>query len=159
MASPLLWLETETPSCHTSSFEQHGQEWNDCRIDGCRYGMVDSNNELLKKKWMIKTNDELFHGQYRCKVCTGGHCHGRIEGRETQKSSYYPWKMVQSFARFWAQQTVSKQQLQRMNFHDVATVEDCDGGDLCCTKIEENHLVITQCRALCWRCNCCCEPC
>ena len=111
-------------------FEQHGQEWNDCRIDGCRYGMVDSNNEFLKKKWMIKTNDELFHGQYRCKVCTGGHCHGRIEGRETQKSSYYPWKMVQSFARFWAQQTVSKQQLQRMNFHDVATVEDCDGGDL-----------------------------
>jgi chorismate mutase len=92
--------------------------------------MVDSNNEFLKKKWMIKTNDELFHGQYRCKVCTGGHCHGRIEGRETQKSSYYPWKMVQSFARFWAQQTVSKQQLQRMNFHDVATVEDCDGGDL-----------------------------
>ena len=106
-------------------FEQHGQEWNDCRIDGCRYGMVDSNNEFLKKKWLIKTNDELFHSQYRCKVCTGGHCHGRIEGRETQKSSYYPWKMVQSFARFWAKQTVSRQQLQRMSFHEV--MEDYEG--------------------------------
>ena len=24
-------------------FEQHGQEWNGCRIDGCRYGMLDEN--------------------------------------------------------------------------------------------------------------------
>ena len=37
-----------------------------------------------------KTNNELFHSQFRCKVCQGGHCHGRIEGHETQtqKSRY-----------------------------------------------------------------------
>ena len=81
---------------------RHGQEWLDCRIDGCRYGMVDENQDFLRKKWLVKTNDEHFHSEYRCKVCHGGHSHGRIEGRETQKSAYYPWKMVQSFARFWA---------------------------------------------------------
>ena len=105
---------------------RHGQEWLDCRIDGCRYGMVDENQDFLRKKWLVKTNDEHFHSEYRCKVCHGGHSHGRIEGRETQKSAYYPWKMVQSFARFWAKQTVSTQQLRRMNFHEVNEVEDFD---------------------------------
>ena len=107
-------------------FEKHGHEWLDCRIDGCRYGMVDAQQNFLRKKWLVKTNDELFHSQFRCKVCQGGHCHGRIEGRETQKSSYYPWKMVQSIARFWAKQTVSNQQLRRMNFQELVDDEDID---------------------------------
>ena len=34
--------------------------------------------------------------------------------------------MVQSFARFWAKQTVSTQQLRRLNFHEVNEIEDCD---------------------------------
>jgi hypothetical protein len=88
--------------------------------------MVDENQDFLRKKWLVKTNDEHFHSEYRCKVCHGGHSHGRIEGRETQKSAYYPWKMVQSFARFWAKQTVSIQQLRRMNFHEVNEIEDFD---------------------------------
>ena len=69
--------------------------------------MMDENQNFLRKKWLVKTHDELFYSQYRCKVCHGGHCHGRIEG--------LPWKMVQSIARFWAKQTVSNQQLRRMN--------------------------------------------
>ena len=107
-------------------FEKHGLEWNGCRIDGCRYGMVDEHNMFLRKKWLVRTNDEHFHGQFRCKVCVGNHCHGRIEGRETQKSSYYPWKMVQAIARFWAKQTVSNQQLRRMHFQEVLEDDDID---------------------------------
>ena len=34
--------------------------------------------------------------------------------------------MVQSFARFWAKQTVSTQQLRRLNFHEVNEIEDYD---------------------------------
>ena len=88
--------------------------------------MVDEQQNFLKKKWLVKTNDDHFHSEYRCKVCHGGHSHGRIEGKETQKSSYYPWKMVQSFARFWAKQTVSTQQLRRMNFNEVNEIDDFD---------------------------------
>ena len=42
--------------------------------------------------------------------------HGRIEGRETQKSSYYPWKMVSIVLLvFWAQQNgFQNNKLQRM---------------------------------------------
>ena len=34
--------------------------------------------------------------------------------------------MVQSIARFWAKQTVSNQQLRRMNFQEIADDEDID---------------------------------
>ena len=88
--------------------------------------MVDEQQNFLRKKWLVKTNDEHFHSEYRCKGCHRGHSHGGIEGKETQKSSYYPWKMVQSFARFWAKQTVSTQQLRRMNFNEVNEIDDFD---------------------------------
>ena len=110
--------------------QQHGHEWLDCRIDGCRYHMRDAHGDFLKKKWKIKTTDELFHSQFRAKVCVGSHCHGRIEGQETAKSAYYPWQMVQSIARFWAKQEVSNQQLRRMDYNDVAEIDFPDG-DLC----------------------------
>ena len=42
----------------------------------------------------------------------GGHCHGRIEGQETQKTAYYPKQMVESIARFWAQQNTSNRQIR-----------------------------------------------
>ena len=110
--------------------QQHGHEWLDCRIDACRYHMRDAHGDFLKKKWKIKTTDELFHSQFRAKVCVGSHCHGRIEGQETAKSAYYPWQMVQSIARFWAKQEVSNQQLRRMDYNDVAEIDFPDG-DLC----------------------------
>ena len=72
---------------------------------------------------MIKTNDNHFHQQYRAKVCLGNHCHGRIEGKETAKSAYYPWKLVMSFAKFWASQTCSNQQIRRMSYYDTAEME------------------------------------
>ena len=30
--------------------QRHGQEWLDCRIDRCRYGMVDEQQNFLRKK-------------------------------------------------------------------------------------------------------------
>ena len=107
--------------------QQLGHDWDQCRIDGCRYHMRDKSGDLLKKKWMIKTNDNSFHSQFRAKVCTNNHCHGRIEGQETEKSAYYPWQLVQSIARFWAKQTCSHQQIRRMSHLGVAEVDWCEG--------------------------------
>ena len=47
----------------------NGREWLDCRIDGCNYGMKDSTGQhFIRKKWLIKTTDELFHKNFRAKT-------------------------------------------------------------------------------------------
>ena len=76
--------------------QQHGHEWLDCRIDGCRYHMRDVHGDFRKKKWKIKTVVEHFRSQFRANVCVGAHCHGRIVNQETAKSADYPWQMAQS---------------------------------------------------------------
>lgn len=108
--------------------QQHGHEWLDCRIDGCRYHMRDVHGDFRKKKWKIKTVVEHFRSQFRANVCVGAHCHGRIVNQETAKSANYPWQMAQSIARFWVKQEVSNQQLRHMDFYDVAEVDFLDGG-------------------------------
>ena len=90
-----------------------------CRVDGCAYGLRSTHGELMLKKWMIKTNDEHFHQQFRAKVCTKNHPYCHIEGIETSKSAYYPWKLCESLARFWASQTTSTKQLRLMQHVDV----------------------------------------
>ena len=99
--------------------EKHGMEWHQCRVDGCAYGLRSSHGELMLKKWMIKTNDDLFHQQFRAKVCTKNHCHCPIEGVETSKSAYYPWKLCESLARFWSNQVTSTKQLRLMQHTDA----------------------------------------
>lgn len=110
--------------------EEYGLDWDTCRIDGCRYHLRDhhGHGDLLQKIWMIKTNDNSFHAQFRAKVCCGGHCHGRIEGSETAKTAYYLWQMVQSFTRFWASQSTSNKLIRCMNYHDIP--EETFDGDL-----------------------------
>ena len=87
--------------------EQRGQSWLRCRIDGCCYGLQDSHGDFLRKKWIVRTTDEKFNRAFGAKLCPGNHRHGLIEGRETAKTSYYPWKMCQAFCRHWASQAVS----------------------------------------------------
>ena len=102
-------------------FAEQEIPWLPCRIDGCVYGMKDQHNEnFVHKKWMVKTTDESFHACYKCKVCHGGHSHTLIQGVETSRSAYYPWKLVESIARFWRRGITSDRQL-RMLFmkHDV----------------------------------------
>ena len=87
--------------------------WFQCRVDGCVYGMRDVHGvNLVHKKWMIKTNDEAFHASYKTKVCHGGHQHTVIQGGETARSAYYPWKLVCSWAKFWRKSYVSDRQLR-----------------------------------------------
>ena len=108
---PLLALQT--------LLLKHGMDLHQCRLDGCAYGLRSSSGELMLKKWMIKTNDEHFHQQFRAKVCTKNHHHCPIEGAETSKSAYYPWKLCESLARFWASQTTSTRSLRLMQHADV----------------------------------------
>ena len=87
----------QNPVVHISKImEKFGFDWLPCRVDGCCYSMKDAHGDFLLKKWRIYTNSEQFHQAFKCKLCPQNHSHGRIEGVETAKSSYYPWKFVQS---------------------------------------------------------------
>ena len=126
--------------------------WLPCRVDGCAYGMKDKNNEnFLHKKWMIRTNDEAFHATYKCKVCHGGHPHALIQGQETARSAYYPWRLVQSWARFWRSQVTSDRNLRLLFLHQdtPAALEEEEIYHLASAaqlhhKEEEHHLLPAQ---------------
>ena len=93
-----------------------GLPWLDCRVDGCRYGLMDTKNEgFIRKRWLIKTTDEQFHLSYKTKTCLGSHSHVWIQGPETARSAYYPWRFCQSIARFWRQQFLSDKHLKLLN--------------------------------------------
>ena len=101
-------------------FGNRMESWLSCRVDGCCYGLKDHAGELfLRKKWLIKTTDERFHHMFRSKLCPGNHQHGIIEGDETVKSSYYPWRMVESIVRFWRQDTVPTRHLQLVQAREL----------------------------------------
>ena len=80
--------------------EIFGELW-ECRIDGCRFGLKDSDGEFLKKSWRILTSSQEFYNRFRLKCCVGNHQHGWVQGSETAKSAYYPVQMCQSIARCW----------------------------------------------------------
>ena len=104
----------EAPMIDLEKFmDKIGREWLGCRIDGCNYGMKDSTGQhFIRKKWLIKTTDESFHKTFKAKTCPGSHSHTWIQGQETSRSAYYPWRMVQSIARHWRQQLVSDRNLR-----------------------------------------------
>ena len=80
-------------------------EWLHCRVDGCAYGMKDHLEEnFLAKKWSIRTTDCDFHRYFHAKVCPNNHQHTYIQGIETSRSAYYPWRMVLAIARCWRDQ-------------------------------------------------------
>ncbi len=103
-----------------AQLHRQGQDWLDCRIDGCVYGMkTEDNTAFLKKKWLIRTNNPVFHRAFRAKVCCGNHgVHGHIEGQETARSSYYPWKLVQAWTRHWKGQMVPERHLRLLQQPD-----------------------------------------
>ena len=111
--------------------DNNGFPWLPCRIDGCNYGMKNKNNTMfIKKKWMIYTTDEVFHKSFRAKVCPGGHSHAIIEGDETSRTAYYPWKMVESIARVWRKQFITDKHLHGLFNNDYVHYDDRGEGDL-----------------------------
>ena len=93
--------------------------WLDCRIDGCNYGMRDPHGSFVQKKWLIKTTSETFHKAFRAKVCQGGHgVHANIQGQLTNASAYYPWRMVQAFARHWRDTMVPQRHVRLLHQRD-----------------------------------------
>ena len=95
---------------HLASFlESHGRDWLPCRIDGCVFGLRerDGEGDFLRKQWMVRTTSPHFHKKFRARVCPGGHAHSYIQGIETAKSAYYPWRLVKSIAMAWRQELIS----------------------------------------------------
>ena len=126
--------------------EQNDIPWLGCRVDGCVYGVKDPKDEnFLQKKWLVKTNDEAFHAQYKCKVCHGGHAHSHIQGVETAKSAYYPRRLVQSWALFWRRSTTSDRQLRLLFLKHDAPMEWFEEQDL--LELQERQaLHVTECQ-------------
>ena len=81
-----------------------GKPWQFARIDGCRYGLRSASGGFLQKAWSIGTTSQHFFHVYKSKTCPGCHEHDRIQGLETQKSAYYPWKLCKSIAQTWRQE-------------------------------------------------------
>ena len=107
--------------------EEHGHSWLQCRIDGCNYGMKnEASDQFIQKKWLIRTNDEVFHRAFRAKVCPGNHGqHASIQGAETARTAYYPWKMVQSIARHWRDQFAPGRHQHLLSLkHDLPALHD-----------------------------------
>ena len=78
-----------------------GKDTFDCRIDGCRYNMKNSEGFLVKKSWNVRTTCASFYSEFRLKTCVGGHAHAWLQGEETTRSSYYPVNLTNSIARNW----------------------------------------------------------
>ena len=79
--------------------------WLPCRVDGCRYDLRDLKTEdFIQKRWLIKTNDEAFHQQFRAKVCPGNHRHAPDRQHDSFAETYYPEKLVQSITHHWREQ-------------------------------------------------------
>ena len=99
---------------------QRGQSWERCRIDGCNYGMRNSDDSaFLHKRWEIRTNDELFHRNFKCKVCPRNHQHALIQGIETARSAYYPVRMVEAIVRHWKNQLAPQRHVQALTSPDA----------------------------------------
>ena len=108
------------------ALKQRGVPWESCRVDGCNYGMMDKDGKnFLHKKWLIKTTDELFHKNFRAKVCPRNHQHSLIQGLETSRSAYYPKRMVESIVRHWKRQLAPHRHLHLLSGDSKhAPVED-----------------------------------
>ena len=115
----------QAPTQDLAAFmEQQGIPWLDCRIDGCNYGLKDSEGiNFLRKRWLVKTTDERFHQVFRAKVCCGQHQHTVIEGQETARSSYYPWRMVEAICRHWRDQLAPSKHHRLLRQRDVYVVD------------------------------------
>ncbi|CAL1139358.1 unnamed protein product [Cladocopium goreaui] len=124
-----------------------GKPWHFARVDGCRYGLRSARGGFLQKAWSIGTTSSHFYHLYRSKTCPGCHEHDRIQGLETQKSAYYPWKLCKSIAQTWRQELYPdkwltylqaplpsfvepEEQLQALGLMDGA-LDFCPAMDLC----------------------------
>ncbi|CAK9003505.1 unnamed protein product [Durusdinium trenchii] len=108
-------------------FHENDLFWQGCRVDGCVYGMRNlKDTDFIKKSWKIMTTDEYFWKIYRAKTCGGGHSHSWIQGAETARSAYYPWKLCQAIARTWRQQFLSDKNVNYLfrNYDKPTTVQD-----------------------------------
>eukprot|EP00435_Cladocopium_sp_Y103_P006371 s604_g2.t1 len=104
-----------------------GRSWLRARIDGCRYGLRSANGGFLQKSWTIGTTSEHFYHLYKAKTCPGCHEHERIQGLETQRSAFYPWRMCRSIAQSWRSELYPERFLQRLHapMASMMTEEEC----------------------------------
>ena len=68
----------------------------------------------MLKSWSILTSDIEFYNTFRLKCCLKNHEHEPIQGKETNKSAYYPVGMCNSIARNWQQRLLPRRWLKML---------------------------------------------
>ena len=63
--------------------------------------MTNEDGLPLEKMWKVMTTENRFHDQFHSKRCPGCPNHGRIEGKETAKTAFYPKRMCSSIVHCW----------------------------------------------------------
>ena len=109
------------------------------------YGLMDSKNEFfLRKKWLIKTTDELFWKKFGAKVCPRNHIHSFIQGLEASRTAYYPKRMVESIVRHWKRQLAPLRHLKLLTSSTDDVIDEDENWE------RRLHPVLPQddCRAL-----------
>ena len=113
---------------------QAGRPLRFCRIDGCRYGLRSSSGGFLKKSWTIATTSQTFYHLYKTKTCVGNHAHDHVQGIETARSAYYPWRMVKSIAQTWRKELFPERRLSLLHAplpqHHSPAAFDLHAGEL-----------------------------
>eukprot|EP00438_Fugacium_kawagutii_P003967 Skav207534 [mRNA] locus=scaffold756:114473:122071:+ [translate_table: standard] len=85
-----------------------------CRVDGCRFGMKAASGNFIQKSWSILTCDIGFYNTFRLRCCLNNHQHEWIQGKETNKSAYYPVALCNSIARHWQKHLLPQRWLKML---------------------------------------------
>ena len=68
-------------------------------IDGCSVGVVNGENVPIYKPWRIMCSSRAVSAALEHHRCDGGHRHAKCEGRDTEKTAYYPTELCRSIHR------------------------------------------------------------
>ena len=63
-------------------------------IHGCMLGLTSLEGNPMKKPWTLKTTMSQLQEVFRGDLCDGSHEHQVIQGKNTSRSSIYPWMMT-----------------------------------------------------------------
>ena len=91
------------------------REWPFARVDDCRYDLKSQRGVHLQKRWTIGTTSNTFFQFFRNKTCIGSHDHDHIQGLETSRSAYFPWKLCRSIAQRWRHELDPQRWLERLH--------------------------------------------
>ena len=63
-------------------------------LNGCMLGLTSIEGKLMKKRWTLMSNLPKIVSAFYADICDGSHEHQVIQGKNTSRTSIYPWMMT-----------------------------------------------------------------